>query len=97
MMKLAAGRLAGAAILGSANTVYLNKNPQIAAQLETLPVPLAEKTYYLVLSHGYATSRPEQAARIWKTIEAVRKSPEYRKLEQDAFAARPDKAVGPPG
>ncbi|HEY5799631.1 MAG TPA: amino acid ABC transporter substrate-binding protein [Burkholderiaceae bacterium] len=97
MMKLAAGRLAGAAILGSANSIFLARNPQLAAQLETRPLPLVEKPYYLVLSHAFVANRPELAARIWKTIETVRKSPEYRKTEQDAHAAGSLRVAGPPG
>jgi polar amino acid transport system substrate-binding protein len=93
LLKLAAGRLAGAAILGSANTIFNVKNPQLAAQLETLPLPLVEKSYYLVLSHGFVASQPEQAARFWKAIDAVRKSPEYRKLEQDALAGLPPRPL----
>jgi polar amino acid transport system substrate-binding protein len=97
MMKLAAGRLAGAAVLGSSVSILANKDPRLAAQVEVLPTPLVEKSYYLVLSHGFAASRPELATRLYKAIEAVRKSPEYRKLEEGAMAAGTSRPAGPPG
>lgn len=97
LMKLVAGRLAGAAVLGSSHSLLANKDPRLAAQIETLPQPLVEKSYYLVLSHGFATGRTDLANRLYKAIEAVRKSPEYRKLEQDAMTAGAARPSGPPG
>jgi polar amino acid transport system substrate-binding protein len=79
--KLVAGRLAAAA-LGGGDAVNLMNGP-LAAQLEVLPVPLIEKPYYLMLSRALVASNPQLAERIWRTVEEVRTSPAYRKLERE--------------
>jgi polar amino acid transport system substrate-binding protein len=83
-LKLLAGRLAAAAIGGSEAALLMSSEPKLAAQLEVLPVPLVEKPYFLMLSHEFVASKPELAQTIWKTIEQVRNSAEYRKLEREA-------------
>ncbi|HEY5799632.1 MAG TPA: transporter substrate-binding domain-containing protein, partial [Burkholderiaceae bacterium] len=87
-LKLIAGRVAAAAVGGSEAVNLLASDPKLAAQVEMLPIPLTEKPYFLVLSHAFAQARPELAAAIWKTMEQVRNSPEYRKLERDAVQAQ---------
>lgn len=80
--KLIAGRLGAAALGGSdaANVMH----SALGAQLEMLPVPLIEKPYFLILSHGMVAKRPELAQRIWAAMEQARNSPAYRKLEREA-------------
>lgn len=80
--KLIAGRLAGAAV-GGGDAVVLMNGP-LASQLEVAPVPLIEKPYFLILSRALVESNPQLADRIWKTVEEVRTSAAYRKLEHDA-------------
>ncbi|MES2125986.1 MAG: transporter substrate-binding domain-containing protein [Pseudomonadota bacterium] len=80
--KLIAGRLAGAAI-GGGDAVSLMNGP-LASQLEVLPIPLIEKPYFLLLSHALVASNPQLANRIWKTIEEVRTSAQYKKLQREA-------------
>lgn len=65
--KLIAGRL-GAAALGGSDAHSVMNSPA-AAQLEMLPVPLAEKPYFLILSHGMVARRPELSQRIWAAME----------------------------
>jgi polar amino acid transport system substrate-binding protein len=81
VQKLLAGRVAAAA-LGGGDAVRVMRTP-VAQQIEVLPVPLIEKPYYLILSHAFVAQQPEQAARIWKTIEEVRTSPAYRRRERE--------------
>lgn len=81
VQKLLAGRVAAAA-LGGGDAVRVMRTP-VAQQIEVLPVPLVEKPYYLILSHAFVAQYPEQAARIWKTIEEVRTSPAYRRRERE--------------
>jgi polar amino acid transport system substrate-binding protein len=81
--KLILGRL-GAAAMGGSDTAAIMRGP-LAAQLEVLPLPLIEKPYYLVLSHGMAERRPELAQRIWTAMAQVRNSPAYKKMEQAAL------------
>lgn len=83
-LKLMAGRLAAAAIGGSEAALLMSSEPKVAAQLEVLPVPLTEKPYFLVLSHDFVAKKPELAQAIWKAVEQVRNSSEYRKLEREA-------------
>ena len=51
-------------------------------RLEKLAPPLAEKPYYLILSHQFAAQNAALAQRIWDSVEAVRVSVEYRVFEQ---------------
>lgn len=81
--KLILGRL-GAAAMGGSDTAAIMRGP-LAAELEVLPLPLIEKPYYLVLSHGMAERRPELAQRIWTAMAQVRNSPAYKKIEQAAL------------
>jgi polar amino acid transport system substrate-binding protein len=68
----------------------LMAQPEIANQLEELPLPLTEKAYYLMLSHQLLASQPELAQRIWRGIEAVRNSPAYKKQERQAMELMPE-------
>lgn len=85
VQKLVAGRLAAAALGGSDATGLMATDQALAAQVEVLPIPLVEKPYFLMLSHALVKSRPELAQRVWATLEDVRQSPAYRKLEKDTF------------
>lgn len=81
--KLIAGRL-GAAALGGSDAHSVMRSA-LGVQLEMLPVPLIEKPYFLILSHGMVARRPELAQRIWATMEQVRNSPAYKKIERAAM------------
>lgn len=80
--KLIAGRLGAAALGGSDASNVMHG--ALGAQLEMLPVPLIEKPYFLILSHGMVARRPELARRIWAAMEQARNSPAYKKLERAA-------------
>jgi polar amino acid transport system substrate-binding protein len=79
--QVAAGRLVAAAIFDT-DVAQVMGGP-LAMQLEVLPVKLIEKPYFLMLSRKLASSNPALAQRLWKTIEEVRTSPAYQKLEHD--------------
>lgn len=81
--KLIAGRL-GAAALGGSDAHNVMHGP-LGAHLEMLPLPLIEKPYFLILSHGMLAKRPELAQRIWAAMEPARNSPPYKKLERAAL------------
>lgn len=83
--KLIAGRIAVAAIGGS-DAASVMRSP-LGAQLEQLPVPIVEKSYFLVLSHQMLATRPELSQRIWHAVEQARNSAAYKKIEQ-AHSAR---------
>lgn len=85
--KLAFGRVPVAGMLEGEVRAVLHANPQQAADIEILPVPLEEKPYYLMLSNALVRGRPQVAAKVWNAIESVRESAEYRKEEREALAA----------
>ena len=85
--KLLAGRLAGAALGGSDARTLLDG--PYGPRIEACPIPLVEKPYFLMLSHGLVEKQPALAQRIWSTIEQVRNSPAYKQLERaDSKGAR---------
>jgi polar amino acid transport system substrate-binding protein len=85
MQKLAAGRVAMAAMLEGEARTLIARTPALADSIEILAAPLVEKPYYLLLSHPLLKSNPRQANAIWDGIEKVRKSPAYQKDERDAL------------
>jgi polar amino acid transport system substrate-binding protein len=60
----------------------------VAAKIEVLPLPLVEKSYYLVLSQALVARDPDLAARIWDAVEQARTSPAYRRREQQMMGGR---------
>lgn len=80
--QVAAGRLVAAAVFDT-DVASVMKGP-LASQLEVLPVKLIEKPYFLILSRKLATNNPALARALWKTVEEVRTSPAYQKLEHEA-------------
>ncbi len=87
--RLILGRV-GAIAMGGSDATMLMFQPEVANQLEELPVPLTEKPYYLLLSHQLLSRQPELAQRIWKGIETVRNSAAYKKQERQAIELIPD-------
>ncbi len=77
--KLIAGRVAAAAVGGS--DAYSLMHGPLAGELEQLPIPIIEKPYFLILSHGLVAADPQLADRIWRAVEEARNSVAYRKLE----------------
>ena len=84
MRKLFAGHVGAAALLEGEARSLMIENPRFRARLEILPVPLAEKSYYLILSHHLVVTRPALASAIWNAVEWVRESPDYQFLERQA-------------
>ncbi|MBP8236627.1 MAG: transporter substrate-binding domain-containing protein [Pseudomonas sp.] len=81
-------RIEAAALQSLRGDFVLQANPDLAAKLEKIELPLEDKAYYLMLSNGYVASHPEQAAALWDEIERQRESPTYQQQVQ-AFLARP--------
>lgn len=81
-------RIEAAALQSLRGDFVLQANPDLAAQLEKLELPLEDKAYYLMLSNAYVASNPEQATALWDEIERQRESPTYQQQVQ-AFIARP--------
>lgn len=81
-------RIEAAALQSLRGDFVLQANPDLAAQLEKLELPLEDKAYYLMLSNAYVASNPEQATALWDEIERQRESPTYQQQVQ-AYIARP--------
>jgi|JI81BgreenRNA_FD_contig_111_332120_length_2698_multi_3_in_0_out_0_2 polar amino acid transport system substrate-binding protein len=78
LRKLAAGRIAAAAV----GTDQMHQLSQEAhpwlRQLEEVPRPLVEKPYFLALSKPFVARHPDLAARVWQAVAEVRESPAYQ-------------------
>ena len=80
----------GAVAMGGSDATMVLAQPEVAAQLEELPIPLTEKPYYLMLSHQLSATQPELVQRIWKAIETVRNSATYKRQERQAMENMPN-------
>lgn len=87
LRKVQAGRLQGAALQTSRTERILAQHPDLARSLERVPMLLEERNYFLMLSPNLAEQTPELASTIWRSIEKIRESAEYKRIEQDFYAA----------
>lgn len=87
MLKLIAGRIGATAMLDGEASALLASEPKLTEQVEILPVALAEKPYFLMLSHALTHAQPQTAHEIWNAIRDVRDSAAYQKLEREAMAS----------
>jgi polar amino acid transport system substrate-binding protein len=85
VLKLIAGRVSVAAMLGSQVRSLVKTDAKLANEIDILPIPLVEKPYYLMLSHNLMNEKPDLANRLWKNIEKERGSARYRKIEDEAL------------
>jgi polar amino acid transport system substrate-binding protein len=80
--KLVAGHVRVIAMLeGEAR--WLLENDPTFSNIEILQRPISEKAYFLIFSKAYKEAYSNQAERIWKTIEMVRKykaNPKTKKI-----------------
>jgi polar amino acid transport system substrate-binding protein len=87
LRKVQAGRLQGAALQTSRTERILSLHPDLARSLERVPLLLEERNYFLMLSPNLAETMPDLASTIWRGIEKVRESAEYKRIEQDFYGA----------
>jgi polar amino acid transport system substrate-binding protein len=72
MMMLQNRRIgAGAMQLVTADTLLKNE-PQLAANIHRIDLPLADKPYYLMISNQFYDKYPEMSEKIWTAIEELR-------------------------
>lgn len=76
-------RIEAAALQSLRGDFVLQANPELAAHVEKVKLPLEEKAYYLMLSNAYVASNPKQAARIWDEIERQRESVQHQQQVRD--------------
>lgn len=91
LQKLQLGRI-GAAAVGNSDLSMLMGDRTVSdafdAAVEALPVPLAQKSYYLMLSHQLVQDAPALASQLWQGIAAARSSADYQKLLRDTLSGR---------
>ena len=72
LMMLQSGRIAAGAMQQLTADTILKNEPQLAVGVRRISPPLAEKPYYLLISHQFYESHPEIAEKIWSAIEKLR-------------------------
>jgi polar amino acid transport system substrate-binding protein len=72
LMMLQNKRIAAGAMQRVTADTLLKKEPQLATNIRKIDFPLAEKPYYLMISHQFYNHYPEMAERIWSAIEELR-------------------------
>jgi polar amino acid transport system substrate-binding protein len=82
LRKLAQGRLAGVADIGTMIDLYLRDYPEELGDIVKVEPPLREKDYYLILSHHFVQQHPQLATDIWNEIERIRESGEYDEIAE---------------
>jgi polar amino acid transport system substrate-binding protein len=75
-------RIEAAALQSQRADFILQAQPELAAHLEKVALPLEEKVYYLMLSNRLVAQKPELAALIWDEIERQRESALYQQYVQ---------------
>lgn len=85
LRKVAMGRLQGAVLQTSRVTHLLASNPDLAATIERDPTVLDERPYFLMLSFRLVEQQPTFSDSLWKQIEKVRESSQFRRTEQEFY------------
>jgi polar amino acid transport system substrate-binding protein len=85
LRKVALGRLQGAVLQTSRASHLLGNHPDLAAVIERDPAVLDERPYFLLLSFKLVEQEPAFSAQLWKQVERVRESPQFKRTEQDFY------------
>lgn len=86
LRKVALGRLQGAALQTSRADHVLAQMPELALALERDPIMLEERVYYLMLSFKLVEQEPVLADTIWKLVERIRESAQFKRTEAEFYA-----------
>ncbi len=79
--KVSNKRIFGFAVLSAIGDEFL-KTSKIK-DVASLAKPLVSKNYYLMFSHQFVKKNSELAKNIWKKIEEIRESTEFKKLSKE--------------
>jgi polar amino acid transport system substrate-binding protein len=85
LRKVAMGRLQGAVLQTSRVTHLLASNPDLAAAIERDPTVLDERPYFLMLSFKLVEQQALFADSLWKQVERVRESSQFKRTEQEFY------------
>lgn len=75
---LQAGTLAAVALTAGEGTRLLADNAGLARRIEAMPLPLAEKDFYLVLSRQLHGKHPGLAERLWQNLRQEQGTAEWQ-------------------
>jgi len=85
LRKVAMGRLQGAVLQTPRVNHLLASPPELEAVTERDPTVLAERPYFLLLSFKLVEQEASFSEQLWKQIEKVRESPQFKRVEQDFY------------
>lgn len=85
LRKVAMGRLQGAVLQTPRVTHLLGSHPDLAAAIERDPTVLDERPYFLLLSFKLVEQQPAFSEQLWKQVERVRESVQFKRTEQDFY------------
>ena len=74
------GGLAGVVCLDTVIDAYIAQAPDRFSGIRKIYPPVAEKTYYLILSHDFVSRHPDLSEKIWDSIAAIKKSDAFKTL-----------------
>lgn len=73
-----------AAVLKSEEgTRLLRESAELGAALEMLPLPIAQKDFFLVYSLPFMAARSAEGERLWEAIARERESPAWQRLQNE--------------
>ncbi|MDO8267121.1 MAG: hypothetical protein Q7T32_04740 [Moraxellaceae bacterium] len=73
-----------AAVLKSEEGMHLlRKSAELGAVLEMLPLPIAQKDFFLVYSLPFMAVRSAEGERLWEAIARERESPAWQRLQNE--------------
>lgn len=78
LAKAASGQFAGVALQTTEGENSLAAAPAIAAKIERLNPPLAEKPYYTIFAKGFFAKHGQTAREIWRIQGKLREAPEFK-------------------
>jgi len=85
LRRLVQGRVAGIAGLELMNDFHINARPEEFKEIVKVYPPIAQKPYYLMLSHELVGENPDLAEAIWDAIQDIRVSEEYFQIAKKYF------------
>lgn len=85
LRKVAMGRLQGAVLQTPRATHLLGSHPDLAAAIERDPTVLDERPYFLLLSFKLVEQQPAFSEQLWRQVERVRESAQFKRTEQDFY------------
>ena len=86
-----------AAVLKSEEGMRLLRDDrELGAALEMLPLPIAQKDFFLIYSQPFMAARGAEGERLWEAIARERESPGWQRLQDDFLLGPASRAPAVP-